>query len=78
MVCQGSAYRGSIISQLDSDDDLEPGEKLAPIQVPDGFHLQHSKQAVLDEALVKRHALLQCAMGWITGLIVECTSVRGT
>ena len=57
------------ISQLDSDDDMEPGEEILSMQVPDGFHLQESGSATLDQTSVKRYALLQRGKGWLTGQI---------
>ena len=50
--------------QLDSANGMDPGEELLPMQISDGFHFQQSKPAALDQALVKRCALMQRAMRW--------------
>ena len=62
------------ISQLDSDEDMEPGEECLPTRVPDGFHLQESGPAALDQTLVKRYVLLRRGMGGLRERsAAECT-----
>ena len=48
---------------------MEPGEESLPMQVSDGFHLQESAPAALDQTLDKRYVLLRRCMEWFTGQI---------
>ena len=49
---------------------MEPGAEPLPCRsVPDGFHLQESGPAALNQTLVKRYVLLRRGTGYLTGQI---------
>lgn len=55
---------GDPLSQLDSDNDLEPGDGVLAMQLPEGYGLQEHPPTVLDRALVKRSVFLRRGLGW--------------
>ena len=44
--------------------------------IPDGFRLQESRPAALDNSLVKRGVLVRLSMGWFGGLITRKSQER--
>ena len=43
------------LSQLDSDEDMDPGDDILAMQLPQGFRLHDSHPTVLDRTLIKRY-----------------------
>ena len=44
--------------------------------IPDGFRLQESRSAALDNSFVKRGVLVRLSMGWFGGLITRKSQER--
>lgn len=57
------------LSQLDSDDDLDPEDNILAMQLPGGFRLREHHPTVLDRAFVKWYVLLQRGLGCFLGSI---------
>ena len=57
------------LSQLDSVDDLDPGDNILAMQLPQGFRLQERHPTVLDRTLIKRYVVLRRGLGWFLGQI---------
>ena len=57
------------LSQLDSDDDMDPGDDILAMQLPQGFHLQERHPTVLDRTLINRYVVLRRGLGWFLGQI---------
>ena len=58
----GGSYREDEQTLLDDDDVVEE-DGVIDLVIPDGFHLQASRPAVLDNSLVKRRVVLRLSMG---------------
>ena len=57
------------LSHLDSDDDMDPGDGILAMQLPQGFRLQERHPTVLDRTLIKRYVVLRRGLGWFLGQI---------
>ena len=57
------------LSQLDSDDDMDPGDDILAMQLPQEFRLQERHPTVLDRTLIKRYVVLRRCLGWFLGQI---------
>ena len=57
------------LSQLDSNDDIDPGDDILAMQLPQGFRLQERHPTVLDRSLIKRYVALRRGLGWYLGQI---------
>ena len=52
------------MTQLD-DEDMSPEDEAIGMVIPDGFRLQESTPAALDNSLVKRGVFVRLSMGWL-------------
>ena len=64
------------LSLLDDEDDMSPEDEAIGMVIPDGFCLQESRPADLDNSLVKRGVLVRRSMGWFGGLITRKSQER--
>ena len=46
---------------------MSPEDEAIGIVIPDGFRLQDSRTAALDNSVVKRGVLVRLSMGWFGG-----------
>lgn len=61
---------------LDDEDDISPEDEAIGMVIPDGFRLQESRPAALDNSLLKRGVLVRLGMGWFGGLITRKSQER--
>ena len=47
------------LTQLDDEDDMSPEDEAIGMAIPDGFRLQESRSAALDNSFVKRGVLVR-------------------
>ena len=57
------------LSQLDSDDDMDPGDHILAMQLTQAFRLQERHPTVLDWTLIKRYVVLRRGLGRFLGQI---------
>ena len=55
---------------------MSPEDETIGMVIPDGFRLQESRPAALDNSLVKRGVLVRLGMGWFGGLITRKSQER--
>ena len=55
---------------------MSPEDEAIGMVIPDGFRLQESRPAALDNSLVKRGVLVRLSMGWFGGLITRKSQER--
>ena len=61
---------------LDDEDDMSPEDEAIGMVIPDGFRLQGSRPAALDNYLVNRGVSVRLGMGWSGGLITRKSQER--
>ena len=59
------------MTQLDDEDDMSPEDEVIGMVIPDGFRLEDSRPAALDNSSVKPGVLDRLNMGWFGGLITR-------
>ena len=63
------------MTQLD-DEDMSPEDEAIGMVIPDGFRLQESRPAALDNSLVKRGVLDQAWGGLVASSLARVRSAR--
>ena len=71
-----SDNRKDPLTQLDDEDDTSPEDEAIGMVIPDGFRLQESRPAALDNSLVKRGVLVRPSIGWFGGLVTRKSQER--
>ena len=71
-----SDNRKDPLTQLDDEHDMSPEDEAIGMVITDGFRLQESRPAALDNFLVKHGVLVRVSMGWFGGLITRKSQQR--
>ena len=66
-----SDNRKDPLTQLDDEHDMSPEDEAIGMVITDGFRLQESRPAALDNFLVKHGVLVRVSMAWFGGLITR-------
>ncbi|CAB1111412.1 unnamed protein product [Ectocarpus sp. CCAP 1310/34] len=64
------------LSHVDDDDSMESDDEIRAMEIPDGFRIQASTPAALDNLLLQRGLLVRLGMGWFGGLITRQSQER--